>query len=267
MTISALLGVNAADDRGNIMFGIERDTRAKQCHGNATGASRTMRIRPPRAAVSPSAARPGGTTSRSRTRGRTRTSIPAQSGVRAINPPNRFPATIRRTPPSIRGGPRLTNPTTVANNPTQAAVNRSSTPASSACPNPNPFVTDAAVVPHLEQPAPPSRFSTEQGRHGLYGLGRRLRPWLPARTASTVRYTTHPTNPAGGDFDGDFQGLPVFVRQPNGAHQGKHPLRLGVLAARAPLGVRERPFRHLRHRQGHGAGHGHAHPDASRASG
>ena len=30
MTIGGLFGVNSANDRGNIMFGIERDTRSKE---------------------------------------------------------------------------------------------------------------------------------------------------------------------------------------------------------------------------------------------
>ncbi len=75
--ISALFGANVADDRGNVMMGIERDTRTKQYNGNATGASRIGRIPTSPAAVSPSAARRGSITSGIRpAASSTRTSIP-----------------------------------------------------------------------------------------------------------------------------------------------------------------------------------------------
>ena len=95
VTMSALIGANAADDRGNVMIGIERDTRAK-----AYAWQRDWRVADyresgaRRAAPSPSAARPGGTTSPS---GTTEPELQAAYAANAPSIRDSCRATARRT--------------------------------------------------------------------------------------------------------------------------------------------------------------------------
>ena len=109
--------------------------------------------------------------------------------------------------------PSATNPTTVANNPTQAAVN-AIFPAG-ACPNPHP-TTGCIISPNLLA----SRFSTNRDGTVFGGLPGGAFGAPIGMTPGAYRFNgpvfNHPTNPRSGDWDGDFQGLPVFVQMPNG---------------------------------------------------
>ncbi len=88
-------------------------------------------------------------------------------------------------------------------------------------------------------------FPGQQGRQGS------TRGWpltRPAWRSGAYRFNGpvygDPGSP-GGDLDGQFQGLPVFVRQANGVDQGKQPLHLDLDAARAALRLRQRPLRRV----------------------
>src|SRR5262245_20493907 len=140
--ISALFGANVADDRGNVMLGIERDTRSKQLTHQ-----RDWRVED---LANPSTAgggfafgsatwfhnEPGGDTPNP--------NFQADEAPSATNP--KFLA--NNTIPNPAFNPALptgaTNNTTVNNNPTQAAVNLIFNPATGACPFPAPVDTGAA---------------------------------------------------------------------------------------------------------------------------
>jgi outer membrane receptor protein involved in Fe transport len=113
-----------------------------------------------------------------------------------------------------------TNPTTVPNNPSQAAVNAIFPPQSSACPNPNPFVTNGQGC-FISNNLLLSRFSTNRDGTVFGGLPSGAFGAPAGMTPGAYRFNgpvfNHPTNPRSGDWDGDFQGLPVFVQTPNGA--------------------------------------------------
>ena len=76
ISISALLGVNAADDRGNIMFGIERSTRSMQRQWERDWRVEDLANPNAPGAVSSWAARPGSGT---------RSISPARSPTRPVN--------------------------------------------------------------------------------------------------------------------------------------------------------------------------------------
>ena len=230
MTISALFGANVADDRGNVMIGIERDTRSKHAMAARLARRGLSRIRTRRAAASPSAARRGA----QRTRG-SRTN----------------PNFGRRPSAPIRDHPEQSTPT-----PSAAGIWPRAKAARSAIINPaRPARAPTAL---FQRAAAGSRIPNNVNAvdYRLNDDGTIFTGWgslseaptmTPARTGSTARCTIQtPDETASGDLDGDFQGLPVFVDAAERPHQGEQPVQLGVDAARAALGVRERPFRRLR---------------------
>ncbi len=178
VTMSALIGANTADDRGNVMIGIERDTRAK-----AYAWQRDWRI----ADYANPAAAGGGFAFGS--------------------------ATWWHNEPAVN------TPGAALNNPTQAAVNLLFPPTLGSCPNPNPFAPAATACQISNQltggGATPTNFRTNRDGTIFTGLADAAR-MAPGSYRFNGPVFNDPTNPRSGDLDGDFQGLPVFVRQPNG---------------------------------------------------
>jgi iron complex outermembrane recepter protein len=213
--ISALFGVNAADDRGNIMLGIERSTRSKElayerdwrladmmnprtAGGGFAFGSSTYFTNEPLAGTDPNPnfnpAFPVSATNNPRTL--------AQNFV-----PN--PAFNPALPPSA------TNPTVIANNPNQTAVNNlfAGRAPGSALSN-NVAIgggtrfrmnRDGTVYTGLQDGS-----LTSPGSYRFNG------PVFNGNDFCNAASGTCPQVPGGGDLDGDFKGLPAFVRQVNG---------------------------------------------------
>ena len=177
ITLSALFGVNAADDRGNIMMGIERDTRAK-----AYAWQRDWRVED------------------------------------YANPATAGGGFAFGSATWWHNEPAANTPGALANNPTQAAVNLLFPTISTACPNPNPFAPAATAcqVSNTLTPSPTAtNFRTNRDGTVFTGLADATR-MSPGSYQFNGPVFNDPTNPQSGDLDGNFQGLPVFVRQPNG---------------------------------------------------
>ena len=218
VTMSALFGANTADDRGNVMIGIERDTRRRPTPGSATGASRTTRIQ-----LRPAARFAFGSATwwhnepvaNARSNPNFNPAGPTTGANAAFNariiPSNHTPNPLYNPALPISA----TNATTVANNPSQAAVERNLL-------RPRRRARTLPVPHHGRQGCTisnnllTSRFSMNRDGTIFGGLA------APAgMTPGAYRFNgpvyNHPTNPRTGDWDGDFAGLPVFVQQPNGA--------------------------------------------------
>jgi outer membrane receptor protein involved in Fe transport len=204
VTFAALLGVNAADDRGNIMLGIERDTRTKQYTWE-----RDWRLA--------DFANPN-----------------VQGGGFAFGS-----ATWWHNEPTANTGP------VPPNNPTQAAVDALFPPATGACPHPNTYnPTNNSGPPFFipvtvdDDPNNLCRISNSLGFGGTNFRTNRDGTVFTGLTDASGGFFSNPLqapgayrfngpvyngnpplypNAGSGDLDGDFQGLPVFVRQPNGA--------------------------------------------------
>ncbi len=163
MTISALIGANTADDRGNVMVGIERDTRSKQYQWQ-----RDWRVAD---YANPNTA----------------------GGFFAFGSASWF-----HNEPIANTGP------VAANNPTQAAVD-ALFPAG--CPQPNP-TTGCTISNNINA----TRFRINRDGTVFTGLND------AASSAAGAYLFNGPVYNEGqsGDLDGDFMGLPVFVRQPDG---------------------------------------------------
>jgi iron complex outermembrane receptor protein len=217
VTMSALIGANTADDRGNVMIGIERATRAKAyayqrdwrladfanprtAGGAFAFGSATWWHNEPVANARPNPNfNPAGPT----------------SGPNAAFNARLIPSNHAANPLYNPALPiSATNATTVANNPDQARVNAIFNPASSACPNPNTFVTNGQGC-FISNNLLTSRFSMNRDGTIFGGLA------APAgMTPGAYRFNGPVANRPGGrtgDLDGDFQGYPVFVQQTNGA--------------------------------------------------
>jgi outer membrane receptor protein involved in Fe transport len=167
VTISGLMGINAADNRGNVMLGIERDTRAK-----AYAWQRDWRVED---YANPETA----------------------GGFFAFGS-----ATWWHNEPAA-------NNTAGANNPSQAAVDAlfNQLPAGTISNNLNAtrFRTnrDGTIFTGLNDAA-----ALAPGSYRFNG------PVFNGQENCQVG--TCLSAAGSGDLDGDFQGLPVFVRQPNG---------------------------------------------------
>jgi iron complex outermembrane recepter protein len=235
VSISALFGANVADDRGNVMLGVERDTRTKQLTHQ-----RDWRIED---LANPSTAgggfafgsatwfhnEPGGDTPNP--------NFQADEAPGVFNPKFLPNNTIPNPAfnPALPAGP--TNNTTVNNNPTQAAVDALFPPATNACPFPNALDTGAAdgnpaTLPLTQTTTDdnpnflcrlPNSLTTGRfriNRDGTIFAGLADAPSL-APGAYKFKGPVFNDNFGGrqgsGDLDGSFQGLPVFVMQPNGA--------------------------------------------------
>jgi outer membrane receptor protein involved in Fe transport len=218
LNLSALFGANVADGRGNVMMGIERDTRTKQYQwerdwrvaawedpniaggGFAFGSATWFHNEwdPAAATLNPN--------------------FNPSAPVNANNPrtiPNQFvpnPAFNPALPISA------TNPTVVSNSPRQSTVDSLFPPATTACPFPNPAVTDLANQCRI-----PANLATG-GRFRLNRDGTVFTGLADATALAPGAYRFNGpvwndnTNgrQGSGDLDGSFVGLPVFVMQPHG---------------------------------------------------
>jgi iron complex outermembrane recepter protein len=187
-TISGLFGVNSANDRGNVMFGIERNTRSKEF----------VWQRDWRVADMANPATPGG-------------GFAFGSATWITNEPQ---ANLPATAP---GGAAN------ANNPTQAAVDALFP--LNGCPNPNTLGPGTGTVPPLcRQPIGLSNGAQAAGvgaaRFRLNRDGTIFSGLADPGSSNSGAYKfngpVYGENGASGDLDGAFQGLPVFVRMPNG---------------------------------------------------
>jgi outer membrane receptor for ferrienterochelin and colicin len=217
VTMSALIGANTADDRGNVMIGIERDTRAK-----AYAWQRDWRVEDyanPRTAGGAFAFGSATWWHNEPAANTTRPNPNFNPNGPLTGPNAAFNARLvpnnHIVNPAFNPAAAISaaNPTTIANNPTQAAVNRIFPV--TGCPHPNPFAP-AATNCQISNNLVTSRFSMNRDGTVFGGLA------APAlMTPGSYRFNgpvaNHPTNPRTGDLDGDFQGLPVFVQQVNGA--------------------------------------------------
>jgi outer membrane receptor protein involved in Fe transport len=232
VTVSALFGANVANDRGNVMMGIERDTRSKQLTherdwriadlanpntaggGFAFGSATWFHNEPGGDKPNPNfqANRP--------VSGSNPRFIPSGS----IPNPNFNPA----LPPS--GG----NPTVIANNPTQAAVDAIFPPDTSACPFPRPLDPNVGTMqattttlddnpaflcrmPAALQGANSGRFRMNRDGTIFSGLADATLLAPGAYRFNGPVYNDNYNGRQGtGDLDGSFQGLPAFVMQPHG---------------------------------------------------
>jgi iron complex outermembrane recepter protein len=183
-TISGLFGVNSANDRGNVMFGIERNTRTKEFTWQ-----RDWRV-----ADMANPATPGG-------------------GFAFGS------ATWFSNEPTANLAPGAPGSTTNPNNPTQAAVN-AIFPVTG-CPNPNTLPLPPApttVQPNCQQSnnitglSGPARFRINRDGTVFSGLQDNGNP-----NSGAYLFNGPVWGEGGsGDLDGNFKGLPVFVRMPNG---------------------------------------------------
>jgi iron complex outermembrane receptor protein len=181
VTLSALIGANTADDRGNVMVGIERDTRAK-----AYAYQRDWRL------------------------------------ADMANPNTTGAAFAFGSSTYWHNEPAANNPliNTSPNNPTQAAVDAIFPIAAGpgGCPNPNPFVSSAVgcrLSPTLTGGAT-TNFRINRDGSVYSGLASDPGRMAPGAYQFNGPVYGDPGSP-GGDLDGAFQGLPVFVRTVNGA--------------------------------------------------
>jgi iron complex outermembrane recepter protein len=183
-TVSGLFGVNSANDRGNVMFGIERNTRTKEFTWQ-----RDWRV-----ADMANPATPGG-------------GFAFGSATWFTNEPQ---ANLPATAPGGAANP---------NNPTQAAVDAIFP--LTACPNPNNLALPTPpgnVQPQCRQsnnvsnPSGPARFRINRDGTVFSGLQDNGNP-----NSGAYKFDGPVWGEGGsGDLDGNFQGLPVFVRMPNG---------------------------------------------------
>src|SRR5262245_40635243 len=232
--ISALFGANVADDRGNVMLGIERSTRSKQLTHQRDW--RIADLANPNTAGGGFAFgsatwfhnEPGGD--------KPNPNFQANQAAGANNP--RLLA--NNTIPNPTFNPALpvsgTNPTVIANNPSQAAVNAIFNPATGACPFPQVLDTGAAdgnpATPPLTTQTTDDNAATlcmmpnslTAGRFRINRDGSVFAGLADATSLAQGAYKfdgpvyndNYNGRQGSGDLDGSFQGLPVFVMQPNG---------------------------------------------------
>jgi iron complex outermembrane recepter protein len=187
-TISGLIGANTGDGRGNVMIGIERDTRTKQYQWQ-----RDWRVAD---YANPNTA--GGF-------------FAFGSATWVHNEPGNTFVPNPNFNPNLPAGP--TNPATVGNVPQQAVVDGIFNQ------------LPPGTLPAASMAGGGSRFRLN--RDGTIFSGLNDAPmWAPGAYRFTGPVYNGQENcppgisclstPGSGDLDGDFQGLPVFVRQPDG---------------------------------------------------
>jgi outer membrane receptor protein involved in Fe transport len=219
-TISALFGANVADDRGNVMMGISRDTRTKQYNWERDWRVEDM--------TNPNVGG-GGFAFGSATWFHNEWDLSGSKPNPNFNPagPTTGPnaafnprVLANQFVPNPAYNPALpissTNRTVVSNSPRQSTVDALFPPGTASCPFPNPAVTDAANRCRI-----PADLATG-GRFRLNRDGTVFTGLADPTNLSPGAYRfngpvfNHPTNPRSGDLDGSFPGLPGFVMQPDG---------------------------------------------------
>jgi outer membrane receptor protein involved in Fe transport len=223
LNLSALFGANVADGRGNVMMGIERDTRTKQYQwerdwrvdawadpniaggGFAFGSATWFHNEwdPSNSTINPN--------------------FNPAAPVNANNPrtiPNQWVVNPNFNPALPISG---TNPTVVSNSPSQALVDTLFPPATGACQFPNqtvpiPTYTNAANLCRVPANlAAGGRFRLNRDGTVFTGLadGNNLAPGAYRFNGPVWNDNTNGRQ-GSGDLDGSFPGLPVFVMQPHG---------------------------------------------------
>jgi len=224
VNISALFGANVAGDRGNVMLGIERDTRSKQYRWERDWRVEDM--------ANPNTAG-GGFAFGSATWFTNEWDL---SGTK-INPNFVSTAPVGPFNPRTLGNQQVANPlfnpgaapgatnsTVVSNSPPQSAVDALFPPSSSACPFPN-----ATLLAAPATAANACRMPSDMAAGARFRINRDGTVFAGLADAATLSqgayrftgpvYNGNPnaSNAEGGDLDGLYTDLPVFVRQPNGA--------------------------------------------------
>jgi len=197
MTLSALIGANTADDRGNVMIGIERDTRTKQYQWERDWRLEDM--------ANPNIAG-GGFAFGSATWWHNEPV--ANTGVVPANNPAQTNANI---------------PAAIAARPIPGiSVDSLFPPATGSCLYPVPATPPPPPAPQtpvnqatrcqISNNLNTTRFRTNRDGTIFTGLAD-----PNSHVPGSVRFNGPIWNDGGsGDLDGDFAGMPVFVRQPNG---------------------------------------------------
>jgi iron complex outermembrane recepter protein len=213
LTVSALVGANAAGGRGNVMLGMTRDTRSKAhayqrdwrvadfanpntgggffAFGSATWFHNEWSnsiVRPNPNYVEGFVPPPP---------------PPGQSNL-AVNPAALPTAHVPNPDFDPNEAPSLSNPTTVPNLPSQAVVDGIFSALDPGTLSVNAF--GAANNPRF-------RLNRDGTVFSCLNDGAQ---WAPGAYRFNGPLYNHPTNPQSGDLDGDLQGLPVFVQQPHG---------------------------------------------------
>jgi len=186
LTISGLIGANLAGDRGNVMMGVSRDTRTKQYQWQ-----RDWRLE--------DYANPwtgGGF-------------FAFGSATWFHNEPGAAPVPNPNFDPNEDEDPE-TNPRFIPNNPSQAAVDA---------------IFDELPPGTISNDVASTRFRINRDGTVFTGLNDGATAAPGAYRFNGPVYNGNEFCPpgvtcrgvhSGGDLDGDFQGLPVFVRQPDG---------------------------------------------------
>jgi outer membrane receptor protein involved in Fe transport len=179
VTISGLIGANVADDRGNVILGVERDTRSKELQWQRDW--RLADFANPRAA--------GG-------------AFAFGSATYFTNPPQLVPSTATNNNPSA----------TVVN---QIFANRTAPIGAFITPNVAPPGVTQTTTSFRVNDSDGTLFTGLAGQNNQVGGSYRFTgPVYNGQEFCTTVACRSVTS--GGDLDGDLAGLPVFVRQPNG---------------------------------------------------
>jgi outer membrane receptor protein involved in Fe transport len=229
-SISALFGANVADDRGNVMFQVSRDTRSK---GYAW--QRDWRLQD---YANPNTAGGGFVFGSATwftnewTSEAPNPNFQANQPASATNPrliPNQFIANPNYVPGAATGGPNtgagsvncdaytgaVSRCTVIGNHPTQAVVNTlfpaNGCPPQAVATPPPAGLANCQITASLLT----SRFSANRDGTIFTGLAAPT-SMAPGAYKFNGPVYNHPTNPRGGDLDGSFPGMPIFVMQPNG---------------------------------------------------
>jgi iron complex outermembrane receptor protein len=200
-TISGLFGANVADGRGNVMMGVSRDTRTKQYQWE-----RDWRIEDWK---NPNVA--GGGFAFGSATWFHNTWDPSGSVVNPNFDPNQ---PVGANNPRVMANQFVPNPAYNPNLPI-SATNRTVVDNS---PTPQAVANIFTALPSGTLPnnlATGGRFRLNRDGTVFTGLADPT-----ALSPGAYRFNgpvyNHPTNPRSGDLDGSFQGLPVFVMQPDG---------------------------------------------------
>jgi len=188
ISISALLGVNAADDRGNIMFGVERSTRSVQRQWE-----RDWRLADMADPSAPGAAFEWGSTPWLRNEVNFSSPVPNPIGF-----PNNYPAQ------------------TAADLAAYKAAGRDITPLGTA-------TCADCIFSGLPSGTIPNNVNAVNYRlndDGTFFTGMGFAQDGPTMAPGGYRFNGPLYDPnipgSGGNHQGEFEGLPVFVRAPNG---------------------------------------------------
>jgi outer membrane receptor protein involved in Fe transport len=176
MTVSGLLGANVAGDRGNVMFGVERSTRSKQ-----RAWERDWRLA-------------------DYANGAVRGELFVWGGLTWVDEEYSENGTPFVDNPADPGGPQIRNL------PTQAGVDA--------------VFAQYGLAPGTVLANTGTNYNLNTDGTMFTGMG--FNQWTPGRVEGIANWRgpvygeTGTMNGGTGDLNGDFAGLPVYVRAPNG---------------------------------------------------